>query len=56
MENSDNIIMQEDNDEEPKTDENSFLSLYKSINQSNEELNLEHDYRFNESCDDERNS
>ena len=43
--NSENAILQEDNDV------NSFVALYKEINQSDDELNIKHDYRFNESCD-----
>ena len=54
MGNSDNTLIQADGDgdaEPVEEDEYSFLALYKLINQSDEELTLEHDYRFNESCD-----
>ena len=54
MENSDNTVIQADGDgdaEPIEEDENSFLALYKLINQSDEELILEHNFRFNVSCD-----
>ncbi len=50
LEDSDTTIIQTGEDEETE-DENSFLALVKSINQTEEELNFEHDYTYNESCD-----
>ena len=47
-----NTLISADNGLEPiENDEYSFLDLYDAINQADEELNLEHDYRFNESRD-----
>ena len=54
MGNSDNMFLQGNEDENGELiieDEHSFIALYDKINQTAEELNLEHDYRFNESCD-----
>ena len=53
-ENSDNKFIQANNSEESVAkDEHSFSALYQAINQSGGELNIEHDYRFNESCDND---
>ena len=47
METPDNPPVQADNDE------HSFSELYKAINQSDEELNIQHDYTFNKNYDSE---
>ena len=51
IENSSDRIIQADNEKE--NDKYSFSALYEKINQADEELNLEHDYKFNETCDQE---
>ena len=53
IENSDNTILQADNTDDGEISENnySFSTLYELITQQGEELDIEHDYRFNESYD-----
>ena len=53
LNNDSNQIQENDTEsEDVSIDENSFTALYDKIKQA-DEVNLEHDYRFNESCDDD---
>ena len=54
IKNSDNTLLQADNESSSaQKDDYSFSALYDEINQSEEELNIKHNYIFNESCDED---